>query len=236
MGKARLLIIEDEAEVRDALALCLETAGYEVDTVATGEAGREKAITVPGYDLIILDARLPGRDGFEVLRALREEDGVMTPVLMLTGLNDREHRLRGFELGADDYVAKPFAPEELLARVEAVLRRARRQPQPEKRRFRVGGLEVDLVDGTVTRDGQPVPITDMEFRLLRYLILHHGRTVTREQLLREVWELPPSVQTRTIDRHINALRKIMDGEDEASWPIQSVYGIGYRLVGGEFVD
>jgi len=236
MGKARLLIIEDDAEVREALALCLETAGYEVDAVATGEAGREKAITVPGYDLIILDARLPGRDGFEVLRELREEDGVMTPVLMLTGLNDREHRLKGFELGADDYVAKPFAPEELLARVEAVLRRAKRRPQPEKRRFRVGGIEVDLVDGTVTRDGQPVPLTDMEFRLLRYLILHHGRTVTREQLLREVWELPPTVQTRTIDRHINAHRKIMDGEDEASWPIQSVYGIGYRLVGGEFVD
>ncbi|WP_054684122.1 response regulator transcription factor [Rhodothermus marinus] len=236
MGKARLLIIEDEAEVREALALCLETAGYEVDAVATGEAGRGKAITVPGYDLIILDARLPGRDGFEVLRALREEDGVMTPVLMLTGLNDREHRLKGFELGADDYVAKPFAPEELLARVEAVLRRAKRQPQPEKRRFRVGGIEVDLVEGTVTRDGQPVALTDMEFRLLRYLILHRGRTVTREQLLREVWELPPTVQTRTIDRHINALRKIMDGEDEASWPIQSVYGIGYRLVGGEFVD
>ncbi len=236
MGKARLLIIEDEAEVREALALCLETAGYEVDAVATGEEGREKAITVPGYDLIILDARLPGRDGFEVLRELREEDGVMTPVLMLTGLNDREHRLKGFELGADDYVAKPFIPEELLARVEAVLRRARRQPQPEKRRFRVGGIEVDLVEGTVTRDGRPVALTDMEFRLLRYLILHHGRTVTREQLLREVWELPPTVQTRTIDRHINALRKIMDGEDEASWPIQSVYGIGYRLVGGEFVD
>ncbi|BBM71981.1 response regulator transcription factor [Rhodothermus marinus] len=236
MGKARLLIIEDDAEVREALALCLETAGYEVDAVATGEAGREKAITVPGYDLIILDARLPGRDGFEVLRELREEDGVMTPVLMLTGLNDREHRLKGFELGADDYVAKPFAPEELLARVEAVLRRAKRQPQPEKRRFRVGGIEVDLVEGTVTRDGQPVALTDMEFRLLRYLILHRGRTVTREQLLREVWELPPTVQTRTIDRHINALRKIMDGEDEASWPIQSVYGIGYRLVGGEFVD
>ncbi len=236
MGKARLLLIEDEAEVREALVLCLEAAGYEVDAVATGEEGREKAITVPGYDLIILDARLPGRDGFEVLRELREEDGVMTPVLMLTGLNDREHRLKGFELGADDYVAKPFIPEELLARVEAVLRRARRQPRPEKRRFRVGGIEVDLVEGTVTRDGQPVTLTDMEFRLLRYLILHRGRTVTREQLLREVWQLPPTVHTRTIDRHINALRKIMDGEDEASWPIQSVYGIGYRLVGGEFVD
>ncbi|SHK80416.1 response regulator transcription factor [Rhodothermus profundi] len=236
MKNARLLIIEDEAEVREALVLCLESAGYEVDAVATGEEGREKAITVPGYDLILLDARLPGRDGFEVLRELREEDGVLTPVLMLTGLDDREHRLKGFELGADDYVTKPFAPEELLARVEAILRRSRRQPQPEKRRFRVGGLEVDLVEGTVTRDGQPVSLTDMEFRLLRYLILHRGRTVTREQLLREVWQLPPTVQTRTIDRHINALRKIMDGEDEASWPIQSVYGIGYRLVGGEFVD
>ncbi len=236
MGKARLLLIEDEAEVREALTLCLEAAGYEVEAVETGEEGREKAIAVPGYDLIILDARLPGRDGFEVLRELREEDGVLTPVLMLTGLNDRTHRLKGFELGADDYVAKPFAPEELLARVEAILRRARRQPQPAKRRFRVGGIEVDLVDGVVTRDGQPVALTDMEFRLLRYLILHHGRTVTREQLLREVWQLPPTVQTRTIDRHINALRKIMDGEDEKSWPIQSVYGIGYRLVGGEFVD
>jgi DNA-binding response OmpR family regulator len=95
---------------------------------------------------------------------------------------------------------------------------------------------VDLEQGTVIRNGEPVALTEMEFRLLRYLILHHGRTVTREQLLREVWELPPTVQTRTIDRHINALRRIMDGEDEESWPIQSVYGIGYRLVGGEFVD
>lgn len=236
MGKARLLIIEDEAEVRAALAMCLEAAGYAVEAVANGEAGREKAMMVPGYDLILLDARLPGSDGFEMLRKLREEDGVFTPVLMLTGLRDRAHRLKGFELGADDYVVKPFAPEELLARVEAVLRRARQQPMPEQRRFRVGGIEVDLVEGTVTRNGQPVALTDMEFRLLRYLILHRGRTVTREQLLREVWQLPPTVHTRTIDRHINALRKIMDGEDKESWPIQSVYGIGYRLVGGTFVD
>jgi len=236
MAKARLLIVEDEVQVREALTLYLEAAGYDVEAVGTGEVGRERAIQVPGYDLIVLDARLPGRDGFEVLRQLREEDGVLTPVLMLTALGDREHRLKGFELGADDYLAKPFTPEELLARVEAVLRRARSQPFPEKRRFRVGGIEVDLEQGTVIRNGEPVALTEMEFRLLRYLILHHGRTVTREQLLREVWELPPTVQTRTIDRHINALRRIMDGEDEESWPIQSVYGIGYRLVGGEFVD
>lgn len=236
MAKARLLIVEDEAQVREALTLYLEAAGYDVEAVGTGEVGRERAIQVPGYDLIVLDARLPGRDGFEVLRQLREEDGVLTPVLMLTVLGDREHRLKGFELGADDYLAKPFTPEELLARVEAVLRRARSHPFPEKRRFRVGGIEVDLEQGTVIRNGEPVALTEMEFRLLRYLILHHGRTVTREQLLREVWELPPTVQTRTIDRHINALRRIMDGEDEESWPIQSVYGIGYRLVGGEFVD
>lgn len=214
------------------LVLYLESEGFEVTLVSDGDEGLKKAVSLPGYDLIVLDAKLPGKSGFDILREMHTQ-GVDTPVLMLTGLGDHESKMHGYELGVDDYLTKPFSTEELLARVEAILRRTEEEKPDSEQVYHVGGLDVDLRTDTVTRDGEPVDLTDLEFRLLRYLVLHHGRTATREQILRDVWELPSNVETRTIDRHVNALRKVMDGEDEDTWAIKSVYGIGYKLVGVE---
>jgi len=225
----RLLIVEDDPQLSTGLLLYLEAQGFEVSLAADGEKGLQQAIGLPGFDLLILDAKLPGRSGFDILREARAK-GVQTPVLMLTGLGAHEDKMRGFELGADDYLTKPFSTEELLARVQAILRRSQAVPE-DGGQYDIGGLTVDLDNGVVWREGRSVDLTDLEFRLLRYLILHRGRTVPRKQLLRDVWELPGDVETRTIDRHINALRKVMDGEDEDSWPIKSVYGIGYKLTG-----
>lgn len=229
---ARLLIVEDDPQLSTGLQLYLEAHGFDVSVVNDGAQGLDEATALPGYDLVILDAKLPGKSGFDILREMRGS-GASTPVLMLTGMGNPEDRLRGFELGADDYLTKPFATEELVARVQVILRRARPAPAAATGTFAVGGLRVDLDAQRATREGAPVDLTDLEFRLLRYFLVHRGRTVSRKQLLRDVWNLPAEVETRTIDRHVNALRKVMDGEDEESWPIQSVYGIGYKLVGAE---
>jgi DNA-binding response OmpR family regulator len=226
-----LLVVEDDSELSTSLLLFLESEGYRVTLAEDGESGREEATRLPGYDLIVLDAKLPDRSGFQVLRQARSE-GVQTPVLMLTGLGDHEDKMRGFHLGADDYLTKPFATEELLARIEALLRREA-QAHNEGGIFYVGGLQVDLDNHTVKREGEDVSLTDLEHALLEYLLRRRGRTATREQILRDVWDLPAEVETRTIDRHVNALRDVMDGDDEKSWAIQSVYGIGYKLVGAE---
>ena len=231
----RLLIVEDDPELSTGLLLYLESQGYEVTLVNDGEKGLQQAIALPGFDLIVLDAKLPGRSGFDILREARSR-GVSTPVLMLTGLGGHDDKMRGFELGADDYLTKPFSTEELLARVQAILRRSQDDSDEATGTYDVGGLRVNLADKTVGRGDEEISLTDLEFRLLRYLLLHRGRTATREQILRDVWGLPSDVETRTIDRHVNALRKIMDGTDEDSWPIKSVYGIGYKLVGAERVQ
>ncbi len=226
----RLLIVEDDPQLSTGLQLYLEAQGYDITVVNDGDAGLENASSLPGYDLVVLDAKLPGKMGFDVLREMRAR-GVSTPVLMLTGLGGHEDRMRGYELGADDYLTKPFSTEELLARVQVVLRRAKPAEDQTKGTYDVGGLRVNLDTGEITRDGDPVELTDLEYRLLRYFIIYRGRTVSRKQLLRDVWNLPSEVETRTIDRHVNALRKVMDGTDEDTWAIRSVYGIGYKLVG-----
>lgn len=224
-----LLLVEDDNELSTSLVLYLESEGYEVTLAENGTDAQEEATRLPGYDLIILDAKLPDQSGFEVLRTAREE-GVRTPVLMLTGLGDHEHKMRGFQVGTDDYLTKPFETEELLARIDALLRREAKVEE-EGGTFTVGGLRVDLDANEVTRDGTAVDLTDLEYKLLVYLLRRRGRTATREQILRDVWDLPSAVETRTIDRHVNALRDVMEGDGEESWAIQSVYGIGYKLEG-----
>jgi DNA-binding response OmpR family regulator len=226
-----LLVVEDDSELSTSLLLYLESEGYEVTLAEDGETALSEATRLPGYDLIVLDAKLPDLNGFEVLRQARD-DGVRTPVLMLTGLGDHEHKMRGFQVGADDYLTKPFETEELVARIDVLLRREA-EADEEDGVFEVGGLRVDLDRDEVTRDGAPVDLTDLEYKLLVYLLRRRGRTATREQILRDVWDLPTEVETRTIDRHVNALRDVMDGEEEDAWPIQSVYGIGYKLEGAE---
>lgn len=233
-GSPRLLIVEDDPQMSTGLVLFLESEGFEVTVADDGAKGLEEAVTLPEPALIILDAKLPEKSGFEILREIRGK-GVSAPVLMLTGLGGHEDKMRGFDLGADDYLTKPFSTDELLARIQAILRRSEASSIAGGV-FEVGGLTVDVDAGTVTRNGESVSLTDLEFRLLKYLIRHHGRTATREQILRDVWELPSEVETRTIDRHVNALRKVMDGTDEESWPIKSVYGIGYKLEGVREID
>ena len=229
-----LLVVEDDSELSTSLVLYLESEDYEVTLAEEGKTALEKATRLPGYDLIVLDAKLPDLSGFEVLRQARD-DGVRTPVLMLTGLGDHEHKMRGFQVGADDYLTKPFETEELVARIDALLRREA-EASVEGGTFRVGGLRVDLGNEEVTRDGTSVDLTGLEYKLLAYLLRRRGRTATREQILRDVWDLPTEVETRTIDRHVNALRDVMDGDGEDSWPIQSVYGIGYKLEGAERIE
>jgi len=229
-----LLLVEDDSELSTSLVLYLESEGYEVTLAENGTDAEEEATRLPGYDLIILDAKLPDQNGFEVLRQARE-DGVRTPVLMLTGLGDHEHKMRGFQVGTDDYLTKPFETEELLARIDALLRREA-QVEEEGGVFKVGGLQVDLDNKEVVRNGDPVQLTDLEYKLLAYLLRRRGRTATREQILRDVWDLPSAVETRTIDRHVNALRDVMDGDSEDEWAIQSVYGIGYKLEGADRVE
>ncbi|PSQ73041.1 MAG: DNA-binding response regulator [Bacteroidetes bacterium QH_9_64_21] len=229
-----LLVVEDDSELSTSLLLYLESEGYEVTLAEEGEAALDEATRLPGYDLIVLDAKLPDLSGFEVLRQARD-DGVRTPVLVLTGLGDHEHKMRGFQVGADDYLTKPFETDELVARIDVLLRREAEATE-EGGVFEVGGLRVDLDDDTVARDGDPVDLTGLEYKLLAYLLRRRGRTATREQILRDVWDLPTEVETRTIDRHVNALRDEMEGDAEDEWPIQSVYGIGYKLEGAERID
>lgn len=229
-----LLLVEDDSELSTSLVLYLESEGYEVTLAENGTDAEEEATRLPGYDLIIFDVKLPDKNGFEVLRQAREE-GVHTPVLMLTGLGDHEEKMRGFQVGADDYLTKPFETEELLARIDALLRREA-QVNEEDGVFEVGGLRVDIDAGEVTRDGDPVDLTGLEYKLLVYLLRRRGRTATREQILRDVWDLPSEVETRTIDRHVNALRDVMSGTGEDEWAIQSVYGIGYKLEGATRIE
>lgn len=231
---AEILIVEDDPQVGAGLQMYLESNDYEVTLVNNGQEGLREALRIPAYDLVILDARLPLKSGFDILREMRSQ-GANAPVLMLTGLGSHEDRMRGFDLGADDYLTKPFASEELLLRVQVILKRSRKAIEDAKGVYEAGGLRIDIGERLISRDGEKVELTDLEFRLLRYLIVHRDRTVSRKQLLRDVWSLPAQVETRTIDRHVNALRRLMDGTDEATWPIQSVYGIGYKLVGAQVV-
>lgn len=233
-GGPSLLVVEDDEDLGTSLVQYLESEGYDARLVADGDSALEEVTRLPGYDLIVLDAKLPERSGFEVLRAARD-DGVTTPVLMLTALEEHDHRMRGFQVGADDYLTKPFETAELLARIDALLRRASEVVE-QGGVFKVGDLRVDLDGDTVTRDGTPLDLTDLEFRLLAYLLRRRGRTATREQILRDVWDLPPDVETRTIDRHVNALRDKMGGDADDDSPVRSVYGIGYKLEGAERLD
>lgn len=229
-----LLVVEDDQDLGVSLVKYLEAEGYEATLVEDGESALTEATRLPGYDLIVLDAKLPDLSGFEVLREARD-DGVTTPVLMLTGLGDVDHKIRGFQVGADDYLTKPFETDELVARIDALLRRATEAVE-EGGVFRVGDVRVDLDRDEVTQEGESVDLTDLEYDLLAYLLRRRGRTATREQILRDVWDLPADVETRTIDRHVNALRDKMGKEGEEEWPIRSVYGIGYKLEGAERIE
>ncbi|HYE57104.1 MAG TPA: response regulator transcription factor, partial [Rhodothermales bacterium] len=195
---ARILIVEDERPMREALRDNLEFDGYTVDEAADGEEGFRKLQT-EAYDLVLLDVMMPHRSGFEVLRAARAA-GVRTPIIMLTAKGEEVDAVRGLEFGADDYVTKPFGLRELLARVRAVLRRAA-GPAPTGiagPRVQIGRLRVDFGAFTATQDGVPMPMTHLEFEVLRYLVERPGEVVTRDALLNDVWGYEAQPTTRTV--------------------------------------
>ena len=220
----RVLIIEDEPELRAQIADTLRQQNYTVDTSGDGVTGLERACTEP-YDLLILDIMLPVQDGFAVLREMRAEQ-VATPVLMLTARVEVEDRVRGLDLGADDYLLKPFSMAELLARIRALLRRSHTQASPL---LTVGDIHLDTGTREVTRSGRPVSLTPKEFALLEFLLYNRNRAISRFNLAEHVWgdAFDPFTMSNTIDVHIRNLRRKVD--DQAGEVIVTVRGIGYMV-------
>jgi two-component system copper resistance phosphate regulon response regulator CusR len=225
----RVLVVEDEQKVATALQEGLEGERYEVVVERTGE-GAFFRLNTEAFDVILLDLMLPGRDGLHILKTLRSR-GDKTPVLILTARDTLEDRVNGLDSGADDYLVKPFAFEEVLARIRALLRRGR---VTEPLRLRVGDLELDLVTRKVTRGGKPVELTVREFELIEYLMRHQGQTVSRGTLARDVWKETARTTSldNVIDVHIARLRRKVD-LDQGVKLIHTVRGVGFSLREGE---
>jgi two-component system, OmpR family, alkaline phosphatase synthesis response regulator PhoP len=226
--RRRLLLVEDDATLRQALAFNLTREGYEVASAGDGESALEAARS-ERLDLILLDVMLPGMSGVEVLRVLRRE-GVTTPVIILSAKGDEIDRVVGLKVGADDYVAKPFSRPELLARIEAVLRRHRRQPDETERRelLEFGAVAIDVGRREVTVDGGPIHLTTKEFDLLAHMAASPGRIFTRDQLLARIWGYDYVGDGRTIDVHVSWLRGKLRGRDGHNF-FRTVRGVGYAF-------
>jgi DNA-binding response OmpR family regulator len=222
----RILIIEDEAPMRTALADLLAAEGYRVLTAADGESGLQRALDEKP-DLLLLDIMLPKLDGFALCAELRRLSNPV-PVLMLTAKGQIEDRVAGLDVGADDYLVKPFSTDELLARVRALLRRFQRHGQAMEK-LRLGDVAIDLARQTAMRGKKPVHLTAKEFAMLRLMAEAEGEPVTRERFLDVVWGYTAFPTTRTVDNHIASLRsKIEPDPDEPRW-VKTVHGVGYRL-------
>lgn len=223
----RILVVEDEASLRLVLVDLLKARGYAIDTVDTGKDVKGRIVTT-NFDLVILDIMLPDTDGFDVCRGLRDE-GISIPVLMLTARDQTSDKIRGLRIGADDYLTKPFDPEELLARIEALLRRTPRMATEDLYDF--GEIHVNLKKAIVYRGRERVALSEREFALLRYLIERAGKVVTREELLVDVWKYAPVATTRTIDMHICQLRRKLERDPKSPSLIVTVQHQGYRFLG-----
>lgn len=222
-----ILLVEDEEALRMTLRDRLQSEGYVVDLADDGEKGYEKATRLP-FDLIILDIMLPRCNGLDVCRGIRLA-GLATPILLLTARGQTVDKVVGLKLGADDYVTKPFDTMELMARIEVLLRRS--SPRAALGFHKFGPIRVDFRGTQVTRDGAPVYLTAREFQLLRYLIERAGTTLSRAEILREVWGYEGGTYSRTVDVHVASLRqKLEDTPKKPKW-IVTVPGLGYRFQG-----
>ncbi len=219
----RILIVEDEHQLAAVLKRGLQEHGYAVDVAYDGEDGLSLAET-PSYDLILLDVMLPGLDGFEVARSLRARR-VNTPILMLTARDTVDDRVAGLDSGADDYLIKPFAFRELVARVRALLRRDELVKDPV---LRVAGLEVDTVTREVRRAGQVIALTGKEYAVLEYLVRNPNRVLTRAQIAEHVWDYDFTAMSNVVDVYIRYLRRKLDDGREPKL-IHTVRGVGYQL-------
>jgi DNA-binding response OmpR family regulator len=225
-ASGRILVVDDDPTVSDVVARYLEREGYDVVLAADGPAALDLACSLPP-DLVVLDIMLPGIDGLAICRKLRESGP--TPVILLTALGAETDRIMGLEVGADDYVTKPFSPRELVLRVGSVLRRARadRVAPMQQQRLDDGPLRVDLAAHQVTLGGEPVALTVREFDLLAYLLAHPRQTFTREELMREVWGWSFGDQS-TVTVHVRRLRQKLERPENDWTAIATVWGVGYR--------
>jgi two-component system alkaline phosphatase synthesis response regulator PhoP len=221
-----ILFVEDELAFAVAMIDRLESEGYRVEWTQTGAAAYDLARR-KSFDLIVLDVMLPEKNGFDVCRDLRRE-GVNTPVLMLTARGEVLDRVLGLKLGADDYVQKNCAPMELMARIEVIVRRSA-SVLAASGRAEFGNVRVDCRKHEVTRDGSPLTLSPVEFRLLEYLIQRRGDVVTREELLENVWNLQADTLSRTVDVHIAGLRRKIEGDSRYPRFLLTVKGSGYKL-------
>src|SRR5450755_1502883 len=224
----RILLVEDEPGLVMTLGDRLRGEGHRVESALDGQTGLEMA-SGGGFDLIVLDVMLPRKNGMDVCRDLRQR-GVATPILMLTARGQTVDKVVGLKIGADDYMTKPFEMMELLARVEALLRRAPAF-SPAGDVFQFGPLRVDLRRTEVMRHGKPVTLSAKEFQLLRYLVANRGTTVSRETLLSEVWGYGGVTSSRTVDVHIAWLRQKLEEDPRQPQWILTVHGLGYKLAG-----
>ena len=225
--RANVLFVEDEEALRMTVGDRLRNEGYVVECAADGDSGFEKATQIP-FDLIILDVMLPHKSGFDVCRDIRQA-GLITPILMLTARGQTSDKVNGLKIGADDYVTKPFNMLELMARVEALLRRAPSRPVAQTGAFNFGSVHVDLVGTEATRDGQVLNLSAREFQLLRYFIEHRGATLSREELLKQVWGYSADMYTRTVDVHVASLRQKLEEDPKQPKFILTVQGLGYKF-------
>lgn len=226
----QILVVDDEASIRELLTFNLQKNGYEVTAAADG---REALAKAAGMDLVLLDIMLPEVDGLEVCRRLKADPQTSgIPIIMLTAKTEEIDRVLGLELGADDYVVKPFSMRELLARVKAVLRRSAKDSQSEKGReetLKIGGLRLDFSSYQAWLHDEPIALTPKEYELLKLLVTNPGRAFTRDELLERIWGYEYYGDTRTVDVHIRHLRAKLKDDESISKAIETVRGIGYRF-------
>lgn len=226
---AKILIIEDQEDLLRGLEINLTKEGYQVLKATRGDKGMDLAIKENPH-LIILDIMLPGMNGLDVCRELRRK-GIETPIIMLTAKSDEIDRVVGLEIGADDYVTKPFSLRELLARIRVRLRRPPAPATEALTQYRFGDIEIDFLRFTATRQGQALHLTPREYDILRLLIRHRGEVVTRDRMLDEVWGYDVYPTTRTVDNHILKLRQKLEADPANPQYILTIYGEGYKFVG-----
>jgi len=226
MARNRVCVVEDEPDIAEVLQYNLEKEGFEVDLAHRGDSALEAVRRHPP-DLLILDLMLPGIDGLELTRLLKRDPTTSRiPIVMLTAKGEEVDRIVGFELGADDYIPKPFSPRELVLRVKAVMRRLEPGPSGEPERLQLGGIELDVGGHRCWVAGREVPLTATEFRLLKLLVERAGRVQTRGRLLSDVWGYAEDIDSRTVDTHIRRLRRKLGPEAKR---VETVIGVGYRL-------
>jgi two-component system phosphate regulon response regulator PhoB len=226
MAQGRILLVEDEPDIAEVLRYNLEKEGFDVDLEERGDTALERLRKEPP-DLLLLDLMLPGLDGLEVARILQRDSRTRSlPVIMLTAKGEEVDRIVGLELGADDYITKPFSPREVVLRTKAVLRRSRGAVRPEGEMLTLGKLRLDAEGHRLEVDGEEVSLTATEFRLLKLLMERAERVQTRGQLLSDVWGYAEDIDSRTVDTHVRRLRRKLGAAAEQ---IETVIGVGYRL-------